>query len=147
MRIGSGRRGLKLGELHADRGPAFAGSAGRNRPAMSLGDRLDNRQTESGATGDSVAGVVGSVEALKDAVTMLLGDPRSVVAHDERDTAAMLAASAQSHQSVRRLGVCDCVVDEVAQSLRQSVRIGVQDPGGNGIELKSTVLTTSGRRP
>ena len=76
---------------------------------------LDDAQTQAGAAGGARAGLVHAVEALEDALLLLLGDADALVDHGDAHDVGVLRVQRDAHRDPgTRLGVADGVVQQVA---------------------------------
>ena len=76
---------------------------------------LDDAQAQAGAPGGARAGLVHAVEALEDALLLLLGDADALVDHGDAHDVGVLRVQRDAHRDPgARLGVADGVVQQVA---------------------------------
>ncbi len=81
---------------------------------MRIGDRLDDREPQSRSTGSSITRSVGAVKAMKDTLTLIRRDPRTVVFDEKANPPARERLHAHAHQAAIGSGVLDRVTDQVA---------------------------------
>src|SRR4051812_39022596 len=98
-------------ELEDDPGPAFWGRRRPDPAAMSLHDRLRDREAKSAAPLPSSAGGVGSVKPVEDQLALARRDSRAVVVDGDSDPLAPGAGRDADDTVLGR--VLDCVLDEV----------------------------------
>ena len=76
---------------------------------------LDDAQAQACATGGPRAGLVDAVEALEDALLLLLGDANALVDHGNAHDLGVLRIQRNAHRNPGAgLGVADGVVQQVA---------------------------------
>src|ERR1035438_8574999 len=106
---------------------------------VGLGARTDDRQSESRPSALAAAGRIGAMEPLKDALALLRWDSRTVVQHRKADPIRRRALHLQAHEPRRLARVLDRVAGQVAERLRQSIRIGMELAAGDRSELEAAL--------
>src|SRR5690348_30887 len=78
----------RLRQPQGEGGALSFGAPHRDLPAVRGGHVLDDRQTQPGAAGGTGAGRVDAVEALEDALLVLVRDADALVGHGDLDVVA-----------------------------------------------------------
>ncbi len=106
--------------------------------AVGFGQRLDDCQSDAGASPPTVAGRVGAIEALEDVGQMLGGDAVAIVSHGENDFAGDVGD--REGDVPAGGGVAQCVVEQVSQHLRQPLPIRPEPDRAAGVGAQGDVL-------
>lgn len=106
---------------------------------MRLGDRPDDRESESGASFPSRPRGVDSVEALEDPLALVRRNPWSVVEDGERHPPPADLSNLEANEPVAVSRVVDGVPGEVAHRLGNAIGVSFEDPVRDRPELEATV--------
>ena len=131
---------LRKGETEDRPGARGAGVAAS---AVSLRDRLDDRQPEPDSTAIAVAGRIGAREAVEDPRERVGGDPLARIGDLDRHFPSVGART--QLDLVRRLRVLDRVLEQRVERLAQPFGIGAQDAGRNGPSRQARGATSDQR--
>lgn len=105
--------------------------------AMGLDDMLDNRQTEPGSTGFSIAGPIAAIEAFKQTRQVLLRDTDAVINNADPDHVVIFLSHLDRPGDDRTAGIAvgDAVDQQIDHRLYEQGPIHLQADAGGTLEV------------